>query len=255
MGKRPGRHFRTNNESPITNNQRERDAFTLIELLVVVAVIAILAAMLLPALSKSRDKAKQAACVSTMKQLGLAFALYADDYEGRIIPPYVPAESSYMWAQWMIWRSMYKDVIGFDINNLQFGLTSLGCNTLLNRPTVLKDPGRPPDRPFYPFGGSPPCDQVYDYGMNMRIAPGATTSWPRLDRIASPSTTGCLFDSWGNYACLYAVPGNLQVEFRHVGICNILFFDWHVESWPFSKFPTGPTDYLQSPWGGANVGL
>ena len=98
----------------------KRKAFTLIELLVVISIIAILMAILLPALRKIREQAKQKSCASKVRQHVLAMTMYADDFNGRL-----PMQSKWLWPwdidirtiNYMLKTGMKKEMFYCPSNN------------------------------------------------------------------------------------------------------------------------------------------
>jgi prepilin-type N-terminal cleavage/methylation domain-containing protein/prepilin-type processing-associated H-X9-DG protein len=68
--------------NPVLSSRSRKSAFTLIELLVVIAIIAILAAILFPVFSRARENARSTSCASNLKQIGLGFIQYVQDYDG-----------------------------------------------------------------------------------------------------------------------------------------------------------------------------
>jgi prepilin-type processing-associated H-X9-DG protein/prepilin-type N-terminal cleavage/methylation domain-containing protein len=78
-------------------------SFTLIELLVVAAIIAVLVAILLPALASARDQARKELCASNLRQIGIGYRMYADDYYGKLPLNW---DTALPWAQrdWYHWN-------------------------------------------------------------------------------------------------------------------------------------------------------
>ncbi len=115
------------------------EGFTLIELLVVIAIIAILAALLLPALAKAKSSGRRAACVSNLRQLGLAIHLYSQDNKGRI--PYGPTAPPFSHpAEFYPSTGSPTSLLSLR-SGAPAGLGLLLTNELAHTPTVLFCPG------------------------------------------------------------------------------------------------------------------
>ena len=86
----------------------------MVELLVVIAIIAILAGLLLPALAKSKNKAKQIHCLSNMKQMGVGFMLYSQEYDGEL-----PRTAHLSLTLENIWINTLSPYVG-DVDQIRF---------------------------------------------------------------------------------------------------------------------------------------
>ena len=246
--------------------RRRWHGFTIVELLVVISVIMVLIALLAPALKKARAAALTVVCQSNLRQIGVAYHMYANDYRG-CLPTYI--EKAY-WPPNGFYAPADFVALGYlktPLPNPSMPPSPLNhANTLglgvWNCP-AKGEPGTSGHRYAFNFGaqyvvsvgpgGTYELDRLYRR-EDFPISPGSATYWYAGAGTVPPGVSGQAYyrTLWtdgtkltaGNYAWGWYPAAN-YFQFPHMNSANFLYYDGHVANYrqdPPGK-PTGPVYY------------
>lgn len=238
------RQIISNRVGQLTNPIRE--AFTLVELLVVIGIVALLISILLPSLNKARESAKQVACSSNMRQIGIAMSLYCADNKNWFPPnTLVPERPGNYW-----WPSRVYSYLNRNIEVFRCPAAS--------EEEVIRGYGTWVELPTFPYRQYPLCYAANIYvGKDLNLYATDPVGYKYMKPIKvtqitrAPETVWLIDSKQYPYNASAGSPNTASYSshpmdpvpynsYRHSDHINVLFVDGHVNAYPLVPLPTDP---------------